>query len=156
MKLTDEQARFWQAFCAATGRSGLPFDVFAFGDSAEMADALLALVMSGQKQATATRLKVYELEGFGPPRAGDLSLILDGQAHPVCVIETVQAPHIPFEDVSAEFAYIEGEGDRSLEYWQRVHLAYYTRECAAEGSVFDRREPIVCEQFKRVWPLSDA
>ena len=153
MKLSDEQAEFWKRFCSATGHIGLPFDVFAFGDSPEMADDLLALVLSGQKRATATRLKVYELEGFGPPCPGDLSLILDGHNKPACVIETTKAPHVPFEDVDAEFAYIEGEGDRSLEYWRRVHLAYYARECVAEGSELDARELIVCEQFKCIWPL---
>ena len=77
--LSPDAARFWHCFRDATGRDGLPFDVFAFGDDPEMADDLLALVLSGRKQATATRARVYEIEGFGrPPRPGDLSLILDG------------------------------------------------------------------------------
>ena len=150
--LSPDAARFWHCFRDATGRDGLPFDVFAFGDDPEMADDLLALVLSGRKQATATRARVYEIEGFGrPPSPGDLSLVLDGQGAPACVIETMQVDLVPFGEVSAEFAFVEGEGDRSLAYWRRVHLEYYTRECAKEGVVFDRSELIVCERFKLLW-----
>ena len=90
ISLSPDSARFWELFCASTGHDGLPHDVFAFGDDPQMADDLLALVLSGRKQATATRARVYELEGIGPPQSGALSLILDGQGVPACVIETVQ------------------------------------------------------------------
>lgn len=145
-------AAFWAHFCKATGHDGAPFDVFPFGDDPQMADDLLALILSERKQATATRLKVYELEGFArPPAPGDLSLVLDGKGEPACVIEATQVDLVPFDEVSADFAFVEGEGDRSLAYWRRVHLAYYGRECAREGSIFDRKELIVCERFKLVW-----
>ena len=51
------------------------FECFSFGDSSEMADELLALVLSGKKTAT---VSVF-LEGEQTPNIGDLSLVLDGQ-----------------------------------------------------------------------------
>lgn len=152
MNVPEHAADFWQKFCAENQRDARPHDVFAFGDDPEMADELLALVLSGRKQATATRAQVYELEGLGVPQAGALSLILDGQGRAACVIETQRVNLVPFKAVSSEFAYVEGEGDRSLDYWRRVHLEYYERECANEGSVFDPEELIVCERFRLLWP----
>lgn len=116
-----------------------------------MADSLLALVLCGIKCATATRLKLYQLEALEPPVAGVVSLVLNGAGVPACIIETTRVDHVSFEEVGAEFARLEGEGDRSLAYWRRVHLDYYRRECAREGTVFDLRELIVCEQFKLAW-----
>jgi hypothetical protein len=36
---------------------------------------------------------------------------------------------VPFEEVSEEFAAIEGEGDGSLRYWREVHWTYFGRVC---------------------------
>lgn len=121
-----------------------------------MADELLALVLAGTKRATATRLAFYERENLPPPKAGDLSLILDGRDLPACIIHTTRVDLVPFEQVDEEFARTEGEGDRSLAYWRRVHLAYYERECAREGSVFKPDELIVCERFTCVWPEQES
>lgn len=149
--MTPETKVFWDAFCATSGAIGEPFDIFSFGDSPHMADDLLMLVLSGQKRATATRQKAYEAEGMRLPKSGDLSIVLDGKNSPACIIRTVRADLMPFEAVPAEFAYVEGEGDRSLDYWRRVHLDYYERECAREGCCFDLAEMIVCERFDCVW-----
>ena len=35
-----------------------------------------------------------------------------------CVIETTEVTYRRFGDVDATFAYEEGEGDRSLDYWR--------------------------------------
>ena len=54
---------------------------------------------------------------------------MDSAEKALCIIETVQVDVMPFEQVSAEFAAIEGEGDGSLAYWRQAHLEYFTREC---------------------------
>jgi uncharacterized protein YhfF len=36
-------------------------------------------------------------------------------------LETVEVARRPFGDVDADFAYEEGEGDRSLSYWREAH-----------------------------------
>ena len=58
------------------------FECFAFGDNPEMADELLALVLSGKKTATVSVV----LENEQVPSVGDLSLVLDGHGNPACVI----------------------------------------------------------------------
>lgn len=152
--MTPDQQVFWDRFQTETGDQRKPSDIFAFGDSPEMARELLELVLSGTKRATATRLAVYQKESKRPPAPGDLSLVLDGEDRPACVIETTIVNVAPFNTASETFAYTEGEGDRSLEYWRKAHLAYYRRECAAEGTVFAAIEPIVFEEFRLIWTPS--
>lgn len=149
--MTAEQAASWARFQQASGTSASPYDVFAFGDSPALANELLDLVLAGTKQATATRLAFYDKAGMRPPRPGDLSLVLDGTGAPACIIETTAVDIAPFNTVTEEFAFIEGEGDKSLDYWRRAHLAYYRRECAGEGTVFSKCEDIVFEQFRLIW-----
>jgi uncharacterized protein YhfF len=125
-------------------------EAFAFGDSDAMADELGQLVVAGTKRATASSVWSFEAEGRAPPRPGDLSVVTDAAGRPMCIIETVQVDVLPFDDVSAEFAAIEGEGDGSLAYWREAHIGFFTRECERLGRRFDHRMPVVCEQFRVV------
>ncbi|MEO0982720.1 MAG: ASCH domain-containing protein [Pseudomonadota bacterium] len=148
----NEAARAaWSAFQKETGVAADPVDVFAFGDSPDLADSLLALVLSGEKRATCGRKRAYDLEGLDPPRPGDLSLVLDGAGRPRAVIETVDARIAPFASATAAFANEEGEGDKSLEWWRAAHIAFFQRECAKEGVAFDESEDVVFERFRLVW-----
>lgn len=151
----DPIASFWRAFAEATGGADEARfrGAFAFGDGAAMADELAALVLQGTKRATAGALWAFEAEGEALPRPGDLSIVTDGSGTPRCVIETLSVEVVPFRDVTAAFAHTEGEGDRSLAYWRRVHRAFFTRECAAVGRAFDEAMPVVCERFEVRFPL---
>ena len=48
---------YWTEFTTATGKVAADYTVVAFGDTAAMADELLALVISGEKRATASLLR---------------------------------------------------------------------------------------------------
>ncbi|HMH65747.1 MAG TPA: ASCH domain-containing protein, partial [Rhizomicrobium sp.] len=100
---------------------------FAFGDSPEMADALLALVLSGNKTATCAPLREYEQEGVPLPQPGERSIVLDGDNNPVCMIETINVAVRPFDAVDADFARAEGEGDLSLAAWRTIHREFFDR-----------------------------
>ncbi len=52
-----------------------------------------------------------------------------------------------FCDVGREHAYNEGEGDRSLEYWRKVHRDFFKRELEEHGLSFDENMLVVCETF---------
>ena len=95
-----------------------PAGVFSFGDSKKLADELAALVRQGIKTATCSALIGYEKDQIPLPQKGDLSIVLDGSGNPVLAIETLSAVILPFNEVSEQFAFEEGEGDRSLTYWR--------------------------------------
>src|SRR4051812_11942034 len=59
---------------------------FSFGDSPEMADELLALVLSGKKTATCGALAQFAPGGEAMPAVGRRDVVLDGHGRRVAVI----------------------------------------------------------------------
>jgi uncharacterized protein YhfF len=147
-------AAFWAEFTAATGSSKPSphlCDAYHFDDNQPSADELAQLVLRGVKRATAGLAWSFEAQGQVFPKVGDLNVVTDWAGAPVCVVETVQVDIVPYEEVGAEFAAVEGEGDGSLAYWQRVHAAYFARECARIGREPSPTMPILCERFQVIY-----
>ena len=132
--------------------------VDAFGDSPEMADHLLALVLSGTKTATCTSLWALEHDNEAPPVPGTLEVILDGSKKPRCIIKTVQVQQVAYEDVTAEFARAEGEhephdlsDEHVLQHWRDGHWAFFTRTLIPIGYVPTQDMPLIFEHFKVIY-----
>ena len=121
------------------------FERFAFGDSPEMADELLALVLSGMKTATVSVI----LESDQKPNVGDLSLVLDGRGNPACVIKTVHLETVKFCDLTWDMVKLEGE-DETFEQWKAGNIRYWTRDAARRGYTFNDQTPITFERFEVV------
>lgn len=130
-------------------QSGLPgiYQAWAFGQDA---DHLAELVKRGLKTATCSARIFYELEGEALPQAGNYSIVLDAKGQAVCIIQTTRVYCTAFGQVTKEHAFKEGEGDRTLEAWQRAHRAFFTEELERIGQTFDETLELVCEEFKTV------
>ncbi|NDZ18298.1 ASCH domain-containing protein [Variovorax sp. WS11] len=153
MSIPSSIAMFWDAFCAELGEDGSDrfFEAFHFDDNEATANELADLVLAGVKRATAGLVWSFENAGGSPPKPGALSVVTYWDGRPACVIETLQVEVLPFDQVTAEFAAIEGEGDASLEYWRRVHWAYFGRECARMGREPSLTMPVACERFNVIY-----
>lgn len=149
---------FWQTFARTRADDPTPrfFEAFHFDDNQPSADELAELVLAGRKRATAGLVWSFESTSAPLPRAGDLSVVTDWARTPLCVIETQRVDVVAYEDVSAEFAATEGEGDGSLRYWREAHWACFGRECARIGRVPEPRMPVACERFDVVFRGRDA
>jgi uncharacterized protein YhfF len=79
-------------------------------------------------------------------------LILDGALDNFLIIQTTEVTIVPYEDVSSEFAYDEGEGDRSLDYWRQAHWSYFSRRCGHIGRKPTPTMLVICERFRVVYP----
>jgi uncharacterized protein YhfF len=145
----DRVSRFWAAFVAATGTDG-DHTAWGFGNDPGMATELGLLVRDGPKRATASLRSAYE-DGEPIPRAGELSVILDGDGEPLCVIRTTHVETRRFADVDEEFAWTEGEGDRSLAWWRDAHVRFF----ADQGVAVDETTPVVLERFELLWDGRD-
>lgn len=145
---------FWAQYTSIAGEqvSARFFEAFHFDDNEPSANHLAALVMAGTKRATASLAWSFESSGKPLPKRGDLSVCTDWAGKPLCIIETTRVDIVPYEEVSAEFAATEGEGDKSLDYWLKAHWAYLGRECARIGRAPGQRMPVVCERFEVVFP----
>lgn len=113
-------------------------------------DELAQLVKDGVKSATCSLHLFYELEKEPLPRADDYSVVLNGKDEPVCIIRTSDVKVMPMNKVPQEFAYAEGEGDRSYAHWRRVHIEFFTNELIGVGREFSEEMLLVCEHFELI------
>ena len=121
---------------------------FAFGDSPALADELLALVLAGKKTATCGDWAETTAK-YGLMKPGDLSVVQDGAGCDACVIETVEVTQRRFDEVDAQFAFDEGEDDRTLDSWRRAHRRYFERNGGWSEDMM-----LYCERFRVVEVLS--
>ena len=117
---------------------------WAFGDSPEMADELVGLVIKGKKTATCGSLSSFKNEEESPT-IGGYSIILNGRGEPVCVIRTISLRIVRFCDVGEDLASKEGEGDLSLKYWREGHKDFFSRE-----GTYQENMELVAEEFELV------
>ncbi len=144
--------QYWQQFARSfpdeTRRPTTYYDAFSFGTTKEDATELATLVIDGIKTATVSLKWVYDKEGEPLPKRGEFSIVTDGNEQPVCVIETTEVRVLPFDAVDEQFAWEEGEEDRTLESWRRMHWSYIVWECARIKRKPSPTTPLVCERFR--------
>jgi uncharacterized protein YhfF len=126
--------------------------VECFGDSPELADELIAFVTDGPKRATAGLVAAYAADGDPLPRIGAHWVACDGSGAPRVVLRTHELRVGPLDSVDAQFAWDEGEYDRSLESWLDGHRRFFQRECKRIGIGFSDHLEVVFERFSIVWP----
>ncbi|WP_339654109.1 ASCH domain-containing protein [uncultured Salegentibacter sp.] len=125
---------------------------FYFCDNEKDANECAELVVNGIKRATATSLWWFKKNNKPLPRAGDQQIVTDWNGNAKAIIETLKIEQVPFNKITEEFAATEGEGDKSLKYWKKVHKAYYEREMISYPEKFSEEMIIVCEYFKTIYP----
>jgi len=151
---TPEIQSYWQRFLES-----LPADAprpdeyqfWAFGHNADVAARLAALVRQGIKTATSSLVWSYESDDEPYPQEGGYSIITDWEGHPLCIIQTTEVVMRPFNQVGADIAFEEGEGDRSLAYWRQVHWEFFSAECENIGRQPTEDMPVVNERFAMVF-----
>lgn len=112
-----------------------------FGDNNRMADQLAALVVQGIKTASCSAYN----PGQTLSNVGERVIIEDSAGQAICIIEVAEVSVIPFNQVSAGFAYDEGEGDRTLESWRKGHQRFFERNGGFTPDML-----LVCERFRVV------
>jgi uncharacterized protein YhfF len=124
-----------------------PVHADGYGDSPELSESLLELIRAGRKRAGTGLLWAYEHDGEHIACAGDIEIAIDHLHRPAVVTRIVISEVVPFCEVTAEYAAVEGEGDGSLEYWRKAHWAFFTRECLRIGRTPCESMPVICSVF---------
>ena len=134
---------FWE-------KSGLAgtYEAWSFRDEP---DKLAELVLQKIKTATCSAYDLYQIDNEPLPKVGDYSVILNSSDQAVCIIQTLKVYVTEFNQVSEEHAFKEGEGDRSLEYWRKVHESFLINELASVNKAFNENTKVVCEEFEVVY-----
>ncbi|UJH68870.1 ASCH domain-containing protein [Allomuricauda sp. SCSIO 65647] len=125
--------------------------VVHFCDNEKDANKCADLVCKDIKRATSHSLLGLQLRGEPLPQIGDFVVVTDWSGKAKCLIRTTSVKLLPYFAIHAEHARLEGEGDKSLDYWRKVHWDYYTRELEPFGRVPRESMIIVFERFERVF-----
>ena len=145
---------FWNR-AAASGAiaagTPLPSVIEPFGDSQELADELIDLVIRGPKRATAAALADFEIEQTPLPAPGQFSIATDGRGNARAVLLTTDVRVGPLSSVDDAFAWDEGEGDRTRASWLAGHEGFFRRYLPTIGVDFDPELQTVFERFEVVY-----
>ena len=125
-----------------------PVRVDGYGDSPELSASLLALIRAGRKRAGTSLLWAIEAENESIPQVGQVGIVVDHRNEPTLITRITEVQVVPYGEVTAEYATIEGEGNGSLEYWREAHWAFFSRECARIGREPTESMLVVCSVFE--------
>lgn len=137
----------WEEFCSKKNIDiDTPYEAWAFGAAP---DELLDLVVKGVKFGTASAYDCYAVEDALDeiPKIGDYSVLLDSNDEAVCVIRDYDVYIRKFSEVSPFHAYAEGEEDRSLVAWRKIHTDFFTSEFEEIDVKLSGDSLIICEKF---------
>jgi uncharacterized protein YhfF len=83
-------------------------------------------------------------------------MMLDGEGCPRLIWRTTDVTIKPLSQVDEAFAWEEGEGDRTRDWWLDAHRRYFSRRASRDGFEFEEDIPTVFERFEVVWPVDIA
>lgn len=116
------------------------------GSVGEMRDRLNALVLAGEKRATAGVHSEYEKEGEELEHVGERLALLDNESEHLATVEVTSVEVAPFSEVPWEFARAEGEGHRDIAHWRSGHQRFWSES----GMPVEDDTPIVMIRFRLV------
>src|SRR5690606_16430085 len=94
---------------------------FYFCDNKKDADECAELVVKKIKQATSPSAWWFKKNNEPFPKAGDIAIVTNWDGNPKAIIRTTKVEIVKYKNISPEYARLEGEGDKTLEYWKKVH-----------------------------------
>lgn len=148
--MNESIKKMWEEYSSKNSLGHNDYDYWYFGDE-KIGDELGRLVVMGEKKAT-TGLEYFYKNNIEPrPKVGDLSIITDTKNRALCIIKVTNVKVVRFKEVDEDFAREEGEGDRSLEYWQKVHKGFFTEILKGYGEKFNEGTKVSLEKFEVVY-----
>jgi uncharacterized protein YhfF len=116
------------------------------GTPGEMRQRLNALIVRGEKRATAGLVHFYAAENEMIETVDELLSLVDDEMAPIATVRVVRVEVMSFIDVPFTFAQAESEGDETIEEWRDGHRRFWT----GEGEVIEDQTPVVLIWFELV------
>ena len=121
------------------------------GNSPEICEQLLALILSGEKTGTFSLPR--ELDEAGTmPVPGDHVILVHFDGRPACLVRMDRVETVPFAEIDDQHVDCEGPAARDLAVWRRIHQAYWTPMLADWGEEFCNDLPVVYQRFTLLYP----
>ena len=120
------------------------------GNTPEITDRLIALILSGEKTVTATSPWIYDHDPSEKPSTNGYSMLLDANGVGRAILRTTEVKTLPFDKVTAKDSQYEGKSVRSLAAWRTVHTNYFNKQLAPLGKAWAPDMPVTLERFEVV------
>jgi len=144
----------WKKYLSTIGENinntSKTYESWYFCNNEKDANEVAELVKKGIKKATASLHCLYEIENETIPKVGDYIIITNWNGIAQCVIHITNINIIPFKNVTQAFAAKEGEGDKTLSFWRKVHRKFFTLELKEYSKKFSEDMLVICEEFEVV------
>ena len=120
------------------------------GDNQKLSDELFSLVLSGEKTATSYLYDENEKIESG------FSVLTNWKKTEKLLIETTRCYVTPFGKVTGAHAFKEGEQDKTLDSWRKIHKKYFEKLLKEKNLTLNDNTKIVCEEFKLIKILEET
>jgi len=117
-------------------------------DNQKDADMAADLVCREIKRARTLSLKGMQLRHEKLPKIGDFYVLTDWQATAQCIIRSSSVKLLPYFAIREDHARLEGEGDKSLAHWKKIHWDFLQRELSALNAQPSQSMIMVFETFE--------
>ncbi len=133
-----------------------PFLEFGHADDDGLGARLIEQVLAGEKTATLSLAREWELEG-GTPKIGQRLPVMDHHGRRHCTVEVVRIAVMPFGQVDMGSIAEHDPTARSAEEWRQRQRAFYDAIRGPTGALLDEpdwrltdEEPLVVLRFQLV------
>ena len=127
------------------------YESWYFCNNEKDANELAELVKKEKKKATASLYCLYEIENELIPKVGEYSIITNWDGIAQCILQITNIDIVPFKDVTEEFAAKEGEGNKTLSFWRKVHWNFFAQEMKKHNKELSEDMLVICEEFELVY-----
>ncbi len=154
-KYHESVQRMWDEFIKKFPQySGKFYTAWYFCSTEDCANKLAELTKQGIKRGTTSLYYWIETGKESLAKVGDISVITDWSGVAQCIIRIKKITILLFRDFDEHLAEIEGEGDKSLDYWRKGHIEFFKNDLSKEPVEFNEDMTIVFEEVETLFPFA--
>ena len=116
---------WWALVPHVLGKKPVQAQLGEYAFPGPLRDKLVAAILSGEKTATASLHAEYQRFGEPLPTGGELEIVIDSDAKPVCITRKTHVTLVPLSQVTDVHAVAEGEGFKESADWRAGHIAFW-------------------------------
>lgn len=144
----ETPAAFWERCCEALTAEARErgYAERCIGNTPEMVDEVLELIVSGAKRGTFSLPETLERAGKRPA-PGDHVILTRHDGNAACLLRIDACELLPFDQVGSDELEIEAPAARDPRVWRDIHERYWAPALAARGQELMPGQPVLMQRF---------
>lgn len=128
------------------------YKIRSYGSSRAIGDAIIALVLSGEKTGTFSLASDFDGQPEQAPSVGDYYVVTNFAGEPALLFRITAVEQVPFRGINAEHVLVEGPAARTVPVWRKIHWDYWGALLRARGSEPSEDMPVIFQRFELLFP----